>query len=90
MKAQLKVAGTHAYSVRTHARINQNLGNALPVLLVGLNLWNLFESVNNAANDGRFTAQEWRVMGRECGVYGERDCGVVGGAGLESGGEDGG
>ncbi|MDY7065819.1 hypothetical protein PsexTeo8_22680 [Pseudomonas extremaustralis] len=63
VKAQLKVAGTHAYSVRTHAWINQNLGNALPVLLVGLNLWNLFESANNAANDGRFTAQEWRVMG---------------------------
>ncbi len=65
--AQLKVAGTHQYLKRTQAWMNQNLGTALPVLLVGLNAWNVFDSANKAYNDGEFSADEWRTVGANAG-----------------------
>ncbi len=65
--AQLKLTGTHAYLDRTRAWMNQNLGNALPVLLVGLNVWNVFNSANKAYNDGQFSADEWRTVGANAG-----------------------
>ncbi|AIL63363.1 T6SS effector BTH_I2691 family protein [Pseudomonas alkylphenolica] len=61
--AQLKVAGTHEYLKRTRAWMGQNLGNALPALLVGLNAWNVWNTARQAQNDGRFTADEWRTLG---------------------------
>ncbi|QYX48625.1 hypothetical protein K3F43_03725 [Pseudomonas tussilaginis] len=61
--AQLKVAGTEDYLVRTKAWMGQNLGNALPALLVGLNVWNVWSSAKKAQNDGHFSADEWRTMG---------------------------
>lgn len=65
--AQLKVAGTHQYLTRTQTWMNQNLGTALPVLLVGLNAWNVFDSANKAYNDGEFSADEWRTVGANAG-----------------------
>ena len=47
--------------------MNQNLGNALPVLLVGLNVWNVFTSAKKALNDGQFSADEWRTVGANAG-----------------------
>ncbi|MGY2390868.1 T6SS effector BTH_I2691 family protein, partial [Pseudomonas sp. SDO528_S397] len=61
--AQLKVAGTYEYLTRTKAWMNQNLGNALPALLVGLNVWNTHNIAKQAQNNGRFTADELRTMG---------------------------
>jgi hypothetical protein len=65
--AQLKVAGTQQYLTRTQAWMNQNLGSALPALLVGLNAWNVFSSANKAHNDGQFSADEWRTVGANAG-----------------------
>jgi hypothetical protein len=65
--AQLKVAGTQQYLTRTQAWMNQNLGSALPALLVGLNAWNVFTSANKAHNDGQFSADEWRTVGANAG-----------------------
>jgi hypothetical protein len=65
--AQLKVAGTQQYLTRTQAWMNQNLGSALPALLVGLNAWNVFSSANKAHNDGQFSADEWRTLGANAG-----------------------
>ncbi|MGE9840253.1 T6SS effector BTH_I2691 family protein, partial [Pseudomonas sp. UM16] len=61
--AQLKVAGTQDYLIRTKAWMAQNLGNAMPALLVGLNVWNVWSSAKTAQNDGHFSADEWRSMG---------------------------
>ncbi|MGE9840319.1 hypothetical protein, partial [Pseudomonas sp. UM16] len=61
--AQLKVAGTQDYLIRTKAWMGQNLGNVLPALLVGLNVWNVWSSAKKAQNDGHFSADEWRSMG---------------------------
>jgi hypothetical protein len=61
--AQLKVAGTQEYLTRTKAWMGQNLGNALPALVVGLNLWNAYSSAKQAQNDGKFSADEWRTVG---------------------------
>ncbi|PSS59103.1 T6SS effector BTH_I2691 family protein [Pseudomonas sp. BBP2017] len=63
VRAQLKLAGTQDYLRRTKAWMAQNLGNALPALLVGLNAWNLWNTAKQAQNDGRFTADEWRTLG---------------------------
>ncbi|MDD2048283.1 T6SS effector BTH_I2691 family protein, partial [Pseudomonas putida] len=63
VKAQLKLAGTRDYLTRTKAWMAQNLGNALPALLVGLNAWNVWNTAKQAQNDGRFTADEWRTLG---------------------------
>ena len=65
--AQLKIAGTLPYLTRTKAWMNQNLGSALPALLVGLNVWNVFTSANKAHNDGQFSADEWRTLGANAG-----------------------
>ncbi|ALI01906.1 hypothetical protein C1Y08_16125 [Pseudomonas sp. FW306-02-F02-AA] len=61
--AQLKIAGTQEYLTRTQAWMGQNLGNALPALVVGLNLWNVYSSAKQAQNDGKFSADEWRTVG---------------------------
>ncbi|PMX03717.1 hypothetical protein C1X59_04865 [Pseudomonas sp. FW215-R2] len=61
--AQLKVAGTPAYLTRTKSWMSQNLGNALPALLVGLNIWNAYNTAKQAQNDGVFTADELRNIG---------------------------
>ncbi|KAF1019040.1 MAG: hypothetical protein GAK37_03749 [Pseudomonas sp.] len=61
--AQLKVAGTQQYLTRTKAWMGQNLGNALPALLVGLNVWNTYSIAKQAQNDGKFSADELRNMG---------------------------
>ncbi len=61
--AQLKLTGTQEYLTRTQAWMGQNLGSALPTLLVGLNAWNVYSSAKLAQNDGRFTANEWRTVG---------------------------
>ncbi|MBK5374803.1 hypothetical protein JFT81_09150 [Pseudomonas sp. TH43] len=61
--AQLKIAGTHEYLVRTKSWMGQNLGNALPALLVGLNVWNVFNTAKQAQNDGQFSADEARLVG---------------------------
>ncbi|MBZ9779936.1 hypothetical protein K9857_00015 [Pseudomonas sp. REP124] len=58
--AQLKTFGTQEHQRSTKAWMNQNLGNALPALLVGLNAWNLHHTAKQAKNDGRFSADEWR------------------------------
>ncbi|MGY2292760.1 T6SS effector BTH_I2691 family protein, partial [Pseudomonas sp. SDO528_S397] len=55
--------GTYEYLTRTKAWMNQNLGSALPALLVGLNVWNTHHIAKQAQNDGRFTADELRNMG---------------------------
>ncbi|MFS2195642.1 toxin VasX, partial [Pseudomonas sp. Pseusp88] len=60
---QLKVAGTDDYFRRTGAWMEQNLGNALPALLVGLNAWNVHATARQAQNDGNFTQTEWISMG---------------------------
>ncbi|MGY2262051.1 T6SS effector BTH_I2691 family protein [Pseudomonas sp. SDO55104_S430] len=57
---QLKTFGTQEHLRSTKAWMNQNLGNALPALLVGLNAWNLHHTAKQAKNDGRFSADEWR------------------------------
>ncbi|WP_053164468.1 toxin VasX [Pseudomonas sp. P1.8] len=68
--AQLKLTGTYEHITRTKAWMNQNLGHALPALLVGLNAWNLHHSARQAQNDGRFSAQEWRVVGANAAYAG--------------------
>ncbi|MBM3108790.1 hypothetical protein IIE18_27095, partial [Pseudomonas sp. V1] len=50
------------YLARTKAWMGQNLGTALPAVLVGLNAWNLWNTAKQASNDGQFTAEEWRVL----------------------------
>ncbi|WP_426202226.1 T6SS effector BTH_I2691 family protein [Pseudomonas sp. TWP3-1] len=60
---QLKIAGTHEYLVRTKSWMGQNLGNALPALLVGLNVWNVYNTIKQAQNDGQFSADDARLMG---------------------------
>ncbi|MBP2262583.1 T6SS effector BTH_I2691 family protein [Pseudomonas sp. BP8] len=62
VRTQHKLMGTEDYQRRTRAWMDQNLGNALPALLVGLNAWNLYSSAQKAQNDGRFTADEWRTV----------------------------
>ncbi|MEG1817614.1 MAG: hypothetical protein RR264_17085, partial [Pseudomonas sp.] len=42
--------------------MGQNLGTALPAVLVGLNAWNLWNTAKQASNDGQFTPEEWRVL----------------------------
>ncbi|MEG1042617.1 MAG: hypothetical protein RSE94_22145 [Pseudomonas sp.] len=68
--AQLKLLGTREYLTRTKAWMAQNLGSALPTVLVGLNAWNLWNSAQQAQNDGQFTADEWRVMGANAAYAG--------------------
>jgi hypothetical protein len=60
--AQLKLHGTTDYLNRVNAWMSRQLGNALPALVVGLNVWNLHNSATQAINDGRFTADEWRSV----------------------------
>ncbi|MBM3106281.1 hypothetical protein IIE18_14170, partial [Pseudomonas sp. V1] len=50
------------YLARTKAWMGQNLGTALPAVLVGLNAWNLWNTAKQASNDGQFTPEEWRVL----------------------------
>ena len=68
--AQLKIAGTYEYVTRTKAWMGQNLGNALPALLVGLNAWNFYNTAKQAQNDGKFSADEWRNMGASAAYAG--------------------
>ncbi|WP_442113482.1 T6SS effector BTH_I2691 family protein [Pseudomonas sp. NUPR-001] len=68
--AQLKLLGTREYLTRTKTWMAQNLGSALPTVLVGLNAWNLWSSAQQAQNDGQFTADEWRVMGANAAYAG--------------------
>ncbi|MGX5218220.1 T6SS effector BTH_I2691 family protein [Pseudomonas segetis] len=59
---RFKALNTAAYSQRAKAWVGQNLGKSLPALLVGLNAWNFFSVSKQAANDGSFSADEWRNM----------------------------
>lgn len=67
LAAQMKSAGTMAYVTRTKTWMGQNLGSALPALLVGLNVWNVYNTAKQAQNDGKFTADEWRNLGASAG-----------------------
>lgn len=67
---QQKMAGTPEHANRVKAWMGQNLGTALPALLIGLNAWNVFSSANQARNDGRFTAAEWRTLAANAGYAG--------------------
>lgn len=60
---RLKAIDTAAYTQRAKAWVGQNLGKSLPTLLVGLNAWNFYSTSQQAANDGSFSADEWRNMG---------------------------
>ncbi|TDF84439.1 T6SS effector BTH_I2691 family protein [Pseudomonas sp. H9] len=70
VKAQLELSGTHAYLTRTKAWMAQNLGSALPAVLVGLNAWNLWNTAKQVQNDGRMTANEWRTLGANAAYAG--------------------
>lgn len=63
LASQLKTVGTTEYVTRTKTWMGQNLGNALPALLAGLNVWNSFNIAKQAQNDGDFTKAEWRNFG---------------------------
>lgn len=63
LAAQLRSAGTIEYVTRTKTWMGQNLGNALPALLVGLNVWNVYNTAKQAQNDGNFTKDELRNLG---------------------------
>lgn len=63
LAAQLRSAGTIEYVTRTKTWVGQNLGNALPALLVGLNVWNVYNTAKQAQNDGNFTEDELRNLG---------------------------
>ncbi|MFQ6572797.1 T6SS effector BTH_I2691 family protein [Pseudomonas sp. UM16] len=59
----LRQTGSRQHQPHNEAWANQYLGQALPVLLVGLNLWNFFNTTQQAQNNGRFSADEWRKIG---------------------------
>ncbi|WP_339496258.1 T6SS effector BTH_I2691 family protein [Pseudomonas sp. RA_105y_Pfl2_P56] len=63
LASQLRTAGTMEYVTSTKNWMGQNLGNALPALLVGLNVWNVYTIAKQAQNDGDFTKAEWRNFG---------------------------
>ncbi|MEG2966412.1 MAG: T6SS effector BTH_I2691 family protein [Pseudomonas sp.] len=60
--ANMQTADRGQYLARTKAWMGQNLGTALPAVLVGLNAWNLWNTAKQASNDGQFTPEEWRVL----------------------------
>jgi hypothetical protein len=51
------------YFEKTKAWANRYLGQALPTVVVGLNLWNVAATARQVYNDGRVTPDEWRTLG---------------------------
>lgn len=60
---RLKAHNAAAHALRSKHWIDQNMGGTLPLLVAGLNLWNLASSVEDARNDGLLSPDELRVIG---------------------------
>lgn len=65
---RLKAHNAAAHAARTKQWVDQNMGGTLPLLVAGLNLWNLLNSLENARKDGILTSDELRAIGAN-GAY---------------------
>ena len=60
---QLKAKSAAGYAARSRQWVNQELGGSLPVLVAGLNVWNVLNSLDKARNDGTLSEGELRTVG---------------------------